>query len=868
MVNRLANSNLIVEACMDSRHKPARRTATTYGRAVAEPPTSMTLLDGADYDGSDANDLILPILPIRDAVILPNMVVPLFIDQPGALRAVEAAMAADRMIVAVAQRDSTLSNPRQRDLHSIGTECSIGRMLRMPDGTHNVVLQGQRRVRVEWWLHQSPFGQARVTPHEEPDAASSQVEALRRAALSLLERCTKISVRLTEDTYIQALNIVPPGALADFICAQLEPTLEARQELLETFDTAARLRKVCRLISAELEVLELEHKIQDEVQQEVDRGQREFYLREQLKAIQRELGEHDPTMRESLELRETILARQMPADAQTRALKELQRLEGMPSMAPEYSVLRTYLDWLTTVPWHERTTDDFDLRRVAETLDAHHFGLERVKDRVIEHLAVRKLAPSGRAPILCLAGPPGVGKTSLGRSIAESLGRKFVRVSLGGVRDEAEIRGHRRTYVGALPGRIIQAMKQAQVVNPVFVLDEIDKLASDFRGDPAAAMLEVLDPEQNARFSDHYLEAPYDLSQVFFVLTANVISAIPGPLRDRMEVIEIPGYTEEEKAHIARRFLIPRQMEDAGLSPLRVEIEDGAVRRIIREYTFEAGVRGLEREIGGIMRKVARRVVEGRRQKALVTEARVASYLGPQRHFSQDAAEHDEIGVATGLAWTAAGGELTTVEVLAVPGHGTVALTGQLGDVMKESAHAALTYVRGRATEMGLEPDFHERMDMHVHLPSGAIPKDGPSAGITMAVAIVSALTGRCVRRDVAMTGEVTLRGRVLPVGGIKEKVLAAHRSGIHTVLLPSRNVRELDDLPEDVRESLRLIPIDSMDQVIASALMPAHCIVPAEPNAPAPRRAPHPPLTIADPIAATSRMARPRARRVVAVAP
>ncbi|HEV2235187.1 MAG TPA: endopeptidase La, partial [Ktedonobacterales bacterium] len=590
-------------------------------------------------------------------------------------------------------------------------------------------------------------------------------------------------------------------------------------------------------------------------------------LREQLKAIQRELGEHDPAMRDSLELRETILVRQMPADVQERALKELQRLEGMPSMAPEYSVVRTYLDWLTALPWQERTTDDFDLRRVIETLDAHHFGLERVKDRVIEYLAVRKLAPAGRSPILCLAGPPGVGKTSLGRSIAEALGRKFVRVSLGGVRDEAEIRGHRRTYVGALPGRIIQTMKQAQVTNPVFVLDEIDKLAADFRGDPAAALLEVLDPEQNAAFSDHYLEAAYDLSQVFFVLTANVVSAIPGPLRDRMEVIEIPGYTEEEKAHIARRFLIPRQMEDAGLSPLRVEIDDAAVRRIIREYTFEAGVRGLEREIGSIMRKVARRVVEGRRHKALVTEARVAAYLGPQRHFAQEAAEQDDIGVATGLAWTAAGGELTTVEVMAVPGHGAVALTGQLGDVMKESAQAALTYVRGRAAELGLEPDFHERTDVHVHLPSGAIPKDGPSAGITMATAMVSALTGRAVRRDVAMTGEVTLRGRVLPVGGIKEKVLAAHRSGIGTVLLPGRNLRDLDELHTDVRESLRLIPIETMDQVIAAALAPAQHRLPADSPAPAPRRAPHPPLTIADPIVAASQIARPRVRRAVAVA-
>jgi ATP-dependent Lon protease len=853
---------------MDSRHKPARRTTTTYGRAAAELPTPISLLDGEDANPPDEQTLILPILPVRDTVILPNMVVPLFIEQPGALSAVEAAMAVDRTLVAVAQRDNSLSNPRKRDLHTIGTQCTIERMLRMPDGSHNVMLQGQRRVRVGWWLQQTPFGQARVTPHEEVGSATSQVEALRRTTLALLERCTKLGGRLTEDAYVQALNIALPGTLADYICAQLEPALTHRQEVLETFDAGERLRKVCRLMSAELEVLELERKIQDEVQQEIDRGQREYYLREQLKAIQRELGEHDPAMRDSLDLREAILARRMPADVEARALKELQRLEGMPSMTPEHSVLRTYLDWLVALPWQERTTDAFDLRRVAETLDAHHFGLERVKDRVIEYLAVRKLAPSGRAPILCLAGPPGVGKTSLGRSIAESLGRKFVRLSVGGVRDEAEVRGHRRTYVGALPGRILQAMKAAGVRNPVFVLDEIDKLASDFRGDPAAAMLEVLDPEQNATFSDHYLEVPYDLSQVFFVLTANVITSIPGPLRDRMEVIEIAGYTEEEKLHIARRFLIPRQMEDAGLSPLRVAIDDEAVRRIIRDYTFEAGVRSLEREIGSVMRKVARRVVEGRRHKALVTESRVTCYLGPQRHYSQDAAEHDEIGAAVGLAWTAAGGELTTVEVMAVPGHGAVALTGQLGDVMKESAHAALTYVRGRAESLRLEADFHERTDLHVHLPSGAIPKDGPSAGITMATAIVSALTGRSVRRDVAMTGEVTLRGRVLPVGGIKEKVLAAHRSGIRTVLLPSRNLRDLDEIPEEVREGVRLVPIDTMDQVIAEALLPERLPMPAQPPTPAPHRAPHPPLTISAPIAAASRTARPRARRVVAVAP
>jgi ATP-dependent Lon protease len=731
----------------------------------------------------------LPVLPIRNTVILPNVVVPLFVERESALLAIEEAMARDRTILAVTQRQQDHDEPGPRDLYAIGTECSVGRLLRMPDGTNSVLVQGQRRVRIDAWTQQAPYGCARVTFFEEPDTQTADIEALSRAALGLLERCTKLSTRLTEDTYVQALNVERPGALADFIVAQLEPPIPVRQEVLETLDPAERLRIACQLISAELHVLELENKIQAEVQSEVDRGQREYYLREQLKVIQKELGDHDPAMREALELRERIQTRHMPAEIESRALKELDRLEAMPSLAPEYSVLRAYLDWLIALPWQERTTDTLDLRRAAETLDAHHFGLTRVKDRILEYIAVRKLAPRGRTPILCLVGPPGVGKTSLGRSIADALGRKFVRAALGGVRDEAEIRGHRRTYVGALPGRILQAMKTAGVVNPVFVLDEVDKLALDFRGDPAAALLEVLDPEQNSGFSDHYLEVPYDLSQVLFVLTANVVATIPAPLRDRTEIIEVPGYTEEEKLHIAKQFLVPRQMSDCGLSQLRIELDDAAIRRIIREYTFEAGVRNLERELSSVMRKVARRVAEGRRHKALVTEARVPAYLGPQKYYPTLAEDQDDIGVATGLAWTAAGGDLTTVEVMAVPGRGSVQLTGQLGDVMKESAQAALTYARARADALGLPDGFHERQDLHVHLPGGAIPKDGPSAGITMAAAIVSALTGRPIRRDVAMTGEITLRGRVLPVGGIKEKVLAAHRAGLSTVVMPRRNL-------------------------------------------------------------------------------
>jgi ATP-dependent Lon protease len=843
-----------------------RRVASAAARGLLEIDRALP------WDDAEESSALreLPVLPIRNAVILPNMVVPLFVEREGALKAIEDALARDRTILAVTQIDQEQENPTSRDLYRFGTECSIGRVLRMPDGSTSVLVQGQRRARIEGWTRQAPYGSARATLLDDPTDDSPDLAALMRTGLSLVERCTKLGTRLTEDAYIQALNIDRPGALADFIVAQLEPPINVRQQVLELLDPAERLRRACELIGVELRVLELERKIQDEVQQEVDRGQREFYLREQLRIIQRELGEHDPAVRETQDLREHILARHMPSDVEARALKEADRLESMPSMAPEYSVVRTYLDWLTALPWQERTPDQLDLARVAAALDANHYGLIRVKDRILEHIAVRKLAPQGRTPILCFAGPPGVGKTSLGRSIAEALGRKFVRVSLGGVRDEAEIRGHRRTYVGALPGRLVQNMKAAQTVNPLFVLDEIDKLAADFRGDPAAALLEVLDPEQNHAFSDHYLEVPYDLSQVFFIVTANDLSNIPSPLRDRLEVIEIPGYTEEEKLHIARSYLVPRQMHDAGLSQARIEMDDDAIRRVIREYTYESGVRGLEREIGAIMRKVARRVAEGRRTKALVTAGRLSGYLGPQKFYPSEAEERDEIGVATGLAWTAAGGDLTSVEVMTIPGHGIVSLTGQLGDVMKESAHAAITFARARADLLGLPAGFHESLDLHIHFPSGGIPKDGPSAGITMAVAIISALTGRPVRHDVAMTGEITLRGRVLPVGGVKEKMLAAHRAGIRTIILPRRNLKDLDEVNVEVRETLHVIPADGMDEVLAAALLDtSRATGPQEPPPPSlGMRTPHPHTSVADPLAASGRVARPRSRRQVSAAP
>ncbi len=854
---------------MENRRRPTRRPRSVS----AATHTTMPLLPGPGGEPGSVIDVDamvhdLPVLPVRNTVLLPRMVVSLFVDREPALRAIEAAMARERTLLIVAQSTEQTENPTFRDVYDVGTECTINRVLRMPDGTSSILVQGVQRVRIDAWLQHAPFGMVRGFAIPEPSERDDELEALARTALSYFEQCTRLSDRLTEDALVQALNIAHPGSLADYLVAQLEPALPLRQEVLETFEPLPRLRKVCQLLQRELSVLELEHKIHDEVQQEADRGQREYFLREQLKAIQRELGEHDPAARESADLRARIESRGMPPEVRAKALREIERLEAMPPMAPESGVIRTYVEWLADVPWRERTPDRLDLRHVEHVLDNNHFGLETVKDRIVEFIAVRKLAPEGRTPILCLAGPPGVGKTSLARSIAEALGRKFARISLGGVRDEAEIRGHRRTYVGAMPGRVVQTMRAVDTVNPILLLDEIDKLASDFRGDPAAALLEVLDPEQNATFTDHYLDVPYDLSQVMFVLTANVLHTIPAPLRDRLEIIEISGYTEEEKVHIARQFLVPRQMHECGLNPLRIEITDDALRRIVREYTFEAGVRGLEREIGAIMRRVARRVVEGRRHKAMISAQRVPSFLGPQKFFPTEAEASDEVGVATGLAWTSAGGDLTTVEVMAVPGRGTLTLTGQLGEVMRESAQAALTFTRARAGALGLDVSFHECNDIHVHLPAGGIPKDGPSAGVTMAVAMISALTGRAARRDVAMTGEITLRGRVLPVGGIKEKVLAAYRAGMTTVVLPRRNVRDLDDVADDIRQRLTFVPVDAMDDVIDVVLRADERFAgPGKPSASAQVAPPTParqPAPVPEPIAAATRVAQPRSRRAV----
>ncbi len=711
-------------------------------------------------------------------------------------------------------------------MYSVGVEGVIDRHLKMPDGTTSVLIRGQRRLRSIEYTLQAPFLRARVEAVHEEAELTLALEALVRAVLALFEKCIRLSHSLPDEAYITAMNIDNPGWLADFIVSSIEPPIAERQDILEAFHVEERLQKVSILLSKELHILELESHIHDQVQQEVDKTQRDYFLREQLKAIQKEMGELDPTTRENQELREKILSSGMSEEVKARATKELERLIAIPSMAPEGAVVRTYLDWLVSLPWSQATVDRLDIKEAATILEENHYGLGKVKERILEYIAVRKLSQTMRSPILCFVGPPGVGKTSLGRSIAEALNRKFVRLSLGGIHDEAEIRGHRRTYVGALPGRILQTMKTAGTTNPLFVLDEIDKIGADFRGDPSAALLEVLDPEQNHAFSDHYLEVPYDLSKVIFLTTANVLHPIPAALRDRLEVIELPGYTEQEKLHIARQFLIPRQMSEHGLKPTRVEIQDEAIHRIIREYTFEAGVRNLEREIAAVMRKVARKVAEGRRTKAKVTAEKIPDYLGPQKQFYGQAEEEDEVGVATGVAWTSAGGDLTTVEATLMDGRGNLTLTGQLGDVMKESAQAALSYARSRAGQFGLEPRFYEKYDIHLHLPAGGIPKDGPSAGITMAVALISALTKRATHRDVAMTGEITLRGRVLPIGGVKEKVLAAHRAGIKTFILPKRNMKDLEDVPRDILRDMRFVPVERMDSVIAVALHEAPLLV------------------------------------------
>jgi ATP-dependent Lon protease len=783
-------------------------------------------MNGIPDEGEDSLPDDLPLLPLRDTVVFPHMMTPLVVGRDRSIKAVEAAVGGDNLIVVVAQRDPEVQEPGLEDLFTIGVEMVVGRTLRMPDGTTNILGQGRRRVEVLGLSQTMPYIRATIRPLPESQQVTLGTEALMRAVLSLFEKVVQLSHSLPEDAYVAAMNISEPGALADLIGSLLDLEFNDRQELLDILDPLLRLQRLSILLANELDVLELEYSIHDKVQQEVDRSQREFYLREQMRAIQSELGEMDLETAEIQELGEKLDQREMPEEVQAKAKKELSRLKSMPPGSPETAVVRTYLDWLLDLPWTEMTEDNLDIPRVAKALDANHYGLPRAKERVLEYLAVRKLSegkPSTRSPILCFVGPPGTGKTSLGRSIAEALGRNFVRVSLGGIRDEAEIRGHRRTYIGALPGRVLQTMRTAGTMNPLFMLDEIDKVGLDFRGDPSAALLEVLDPEQNYAFSDHYLDVPYDLSRVMFITTANILDPIPPALRDRMEVIEFPGYIEEEKLAIARQFLIPRQLSENGLdSPdRRLSFSEKALRTMIRDYTYEAGVRNLEREIANVCRKVARRVAEGKSSPRHVTVQSLTKYLGPPRFLRDEEDRTDEVGLAIGIAWTEAGGDILPVEVSLMEGKGSLMLTGQLGEIMQESAQAAISYARSHANELDIADVDFDKLDIHIHVPEGAVPKDGPSAGITMATALISALIDRPVHRDVAMTGEITLRGRVLPIGGLKEKVLAAHRAGLKTVLLPKQNQKDMVEIPKKIRRDLKFIFVDRMDEVLPVALLP-----------------------------------------------
>lgn len=764
----------------------------------------------------------LPLLAVRDVVVFPNMVLPLFVGRESSVLAIEAALAKDRLLFLATQRDQAIETPEPEDIYDLGTVSLILRMLKLPDGRLKILVQGKAKAKIREFLQVRPYFKVglQVIMEEPLEEISPEAEALMRNAREMSEKILTLKGVMSPDLVSILDSIEDPGHLADLVAANLRLKIDEAQAVLEELDPIRRLILVNDFLRKELEVSSIQAKIQSQAREEMDRTQREYFLREQLRAIKKELGDLDETAKEIEEYREKIAKARMPKQAEEEALKQLARLEQMHPDAAEASIVRTYLDWLVELPWSRSTRDKLDLKEVQAILDEDHYNLEKVKERILEYLSVRKLNKKMKGPILCFVGPPGVGKTSLGQSIARAMGRKFVRISLGGIRDEAEIRGHRRTYIGALPGRIIQGIKNAGSNNPVFILDEVDKIGMDFRGDPAAALLEVLDPEQNHSFSDHYLNVPFDLSKVMFITTANLVDPIPSALRDRMEIIRLAGYTEEEKLRIAQDYLLPRQIKENGLKPGDISISPEVIKEVIVHYTQEAGLRNLERELGALCRKVARRIAEGETGPFSITRANLHRYLGPPRYLPEAEMERDEVGVATGLAWTQVGGEILSVEAALMPGKGRLTLTGQLGEVMRESAQAALSYARSRAGRLNLEPDFYEKLDIHLHVPAGATPKDGPSAGITMATALTSALTQIPVRRDVAMTGEITLRGKVLPIGGLKEKAIAAARARIKKVILPQANLKDLDEIPKYVKRKLKFVPVSNMDEVLTEALV------------------------------------------------
>jgi ATP-dependent Lon protease len=782
----------------------------------------------ADLDIKEDRDIeipeSLPVLPVRDIVIFPYMILPLFVGRDMSVKAIERAMEGDKLILLVSQKDVNVESPSKDDLYSVGTVGTILRMLKLPDGRLKILVQGLTKARVTEYSQLEPFyvGEIEKVVDKEQPELSLEVEALMRNVKELVDKSLALGKSFLPDIIVLIENIEEPGRLADLVASNLGLKADQAQELLEQTEPVDRLKKISEILNREVELLLVQQKIQSDVKGEIDKTQREYFLREQLKAIQKELGEIDEKTEEILELRKKITEARMPEKVEKEAIKQINRLEKMHQDSAEAGTIRTYIDWLVEIPWSKSTKDNLDLKKAKKVLDQDHYDLEKIKERILEYLGVRKLKEKMKGPILCFVGPPGVGKTSLGKSIARALGREFHRMSLGGMRDEAEIRGHRRTYVGAMPGRIIQGIKTAGKNNPVFMLDEVDKIGMDFRGDPASALLEVLDPEQNFAFADHYLGVPFDLSKVMFITTANLMDPIPSPLRDRMEVLYLSGYTAEEKIGIAKNYLIPKQLNEHGITEKNIVINDSALLQVITHYTREAGVRNLEREIANLCRKVARKIAEGQVRKYTITSSNLSKYLGVHKYLPEEEIKKDEVGVSTGLAWTESGGDIIYIESTIMKGKGALMLTGQLGDVMKESAHAALSYIRSRAKALGISNSVFSNNDIHIHVPAGGIPKDGPSAGITMATSIASAFTGRAVYKSIAMTGEVTLRGRVLPIGGLKEKSLAAKRMGINTVIIPKRNEKDLEDIPKYIRKDMQFIPVETMDDVLKNALKKA----------------------------------------------